>query len=53
MKKGERYGYPFETYRWIVNMRDKTVKLDKEYQKNYNKKNTELMKKLKAGKIKF
>jgi len=53
MKKGERYGYPFEIYRWILNIRDKTVKLDKEYQKNYNKKSTELMKKLKAGKIKF
>ena len=53
MKKGDRFGYPFEEYRWIVNTRDKTVKLDKEFQKRSDKRFKEFNKKLKEGKIKF
>ena len=51
MKKGEQFGYPFEEYRWIVNTRDKTVKLDKEYQKRIDKRFKEFNKKLREGKI--
>jgi len=53
MVKGERFGFPFEEYRWIVNTRDKTVKLDEEFQKRSDKRFKEFNKKLKSGKIKF
>lgn len=53
MVKGDRFGFPFEEYRWLVNTKTKTVRLDTEFQKKSNKRFKVFNKKLKEGKIKF
>ena len=53
MSKGERFGYPFEEYRWIVNMRNKTVKQDIQRKRRHDRMHKNFMKRLKEGKIKY
>jgi hypothetical protein len=53
MSRGERGGYPFESYRWKVNLKTKQVYLDKEYMKSFDRQHKRFMKNLREGKGKY